>query len=211
MRRFLILTLSVCLIFASLTGASAKSPKAGKACKKVGKVVISKNREFTCLKKKGKRVWSKGVIVKITPSISPTPSPSPSPSPIASSTPTVTPSPTPTTVYSPKPTPSPSVTTIPTPSPSSTPNSSSTPTPTPTVRGYTRADVAQRNTPSDCWTIVDGNVYDLTSWIGAHPGGPGVIRGLCGVDGTVTFEAQHGRSARPNSILESYLLGPLKS
>ncbi|MFM8965588.1 MAG: cytochrome b5 domain-containing protein, partial [Actinomycetota bacterium] len=83
-------------------------------------------------------------------------------------------------------------------------------TPSPTVREYTRADVAQRNTASSCWTIVDGNVYDLTSWINSHPGGPGVIRSLCGVDGSASFRAQHGRSARPNSILDGYLLGPLK-
>lgn len=171
MRRVLVLTLSIFLVSSSLNMASANAPRAGAACKKVGTVVISKNREFTCVKRGSKRVWSKGVAVKASPAPSPTPTPTPTPTPV------VTP----------------------------------TPTPTPTVREYTRADVAQRNTPSNCWSIVDGNVYDLTSWIGAHPGGPGVIRALCGVDGSAMFKSQHGKSARPNSILESYLLGPLRS
>lgn len=173
MRRLLILTFSILLILSPLSSASGKAPKAGKSCKSLGKVITSKDREFTCIKRGKKRVWSKGVLIKISPIKSPTPSP--------------------------------------TPNSSQTPTSTPTPSVTPNLMGYTRADVALRNTPLECWTIVEGNVYNLTSWISAHPGGPGVIRGLCGVDGTATFKAQHGKSTRPNSVLENYLLGPLKS
>ena len=62
---------------------------------------------------------------------------------------------------------------------------------------------------SDLWAAIDGNVYDLTEWIGQHPGGSQRILPLCGTDATAAFSAQHGGQARPASELASFLLGPL--
>lgn len=36
----------------------------------------------------------------------------------------------------------------------------------------TQADVEARNTADDCWTIMDGQVYDITPWLPIHPGEP---------------------------------------
>ena len=83
-----------------------------------------------------------------------------------------------------------------------------TPTPTPTPQ-YTMAKVRANNTSASCWTVINGNVYNLTLWIEAHPGGPSVIRGLCGVDGTNNFNSQHQNQSNPTQRLSSYLLGPL--
>lgn len=83
------------------------------------------------------------------------------------------------------------------------------PTPTQTASSYTLAEVAKRNTPSECWVAIDGEVYDLTGWISEHPGGSGAIRSLCGTDGTDEFSSQHGGEGRPASTLDSYYLGPL--
>ncbi|MGA0070994.1 MAG: cytochrome b5 domain-containing protein [Candidatus Nanopelagicaceae bacterium] len=57
---------------------------------------------------------------------------------------------------------------------------------------------------------MDGGVYDLTTWINSHPGGPGVIRALCGVDGTNSFRAQHSNQTSPTRQLNNYYLGKVK-
>ena len=72
---------------------------------------------------------------------------------------------------------------------------------------YTAADVATHNTAGDCWVIVNGNVYNLTSFIASHPGGPSPISSLCGLDGSASFNGQHSASTL-NSV-SNLLLGPL--
>jgi Cytochrome b5-like Heme/Steroid binding domain len=49
------------------------------------------------------------------------------------------------------------------------------------------AEVARHATRDDCWTIIDDEVYDLTDFIGSHPGGA-VIVDACGEDATTLFE-----------------------
>ena len=61
---------------------------------------------------------------------------------------------------------------------------------------------------SNVW-VYDGRAYDLTEWIGQHPGGSQRILPLCGTDATAAFSAQHGGQARPASELAAFLLGPL--
>ena len=75
---------------------------------------------------------------------------------------------------------------------------------------YSRADVAKHSKPSDCWTVINGKVYNLTKWIDRHPGGPGVIEMICGKDGTGAFNGQHGGQRRPTSELTNYLIGSLQ-
>jgi hypothetical protein len=94
------------------------------------------------------------------------------------------------------------------------PAATPTPSPTPTVEvttqaGYTMAKVKENNSSASCWSVINGNVYNLTQWINSHPGGPSVIRGLCGVDGTSSFNGKHRGDGGPASILTGYLLGPL--
>lgn len=113
-------------------------------------------------------------------------------SPAAASSPTA--SPTPMTSASAQPTPTP------TPAPSSA---------TPKPVGITLEQVRQNNSSSKCWTVINGMVYDLTSWISAHPGGSSPIRSLCGTDGTSAFTGMHGNQTRPERTLDSYKLGPL--
>ncbi len=95
---------------------------------------------------------------------------------------------------------------------SSTPSGSSTPSSSGSAgaaTSYTMADVASHAKRSSCWAAVDGNVYDLTTWIDAHPGGPQRIIALCGTDATAAFTAEHGNQKRPAQVLRQYLLGPL--
>ena len=104
-------------------------------------------------------------------------------------------------------TPTPTASAKPTATPSTTPSV----TPSPTQAGYTMADVKKANTRAKCWSAIDGNVYDLTAWISAHPGGASAITFLCGIDGSNAFKAQHENQARPAMNLTKYLLGPLTS
>ena len=79
----------------------------------------------------------------------------------------------------------------------------------PVASGNTMERVKANNTASSCWTVISGNVYDLTKWISSHPGGSGAIRSLCGTDGTAEFNSQHRGEGTPTARLAGYLLGPL--
>ncbi len=69
---------------------------------------------------------------------------------------------------------------------------------------YTAEEVARHNSKSDCWTIISGEVYDLTQFINRHPGGDEILR-ACGVDATTLFasrmtgEGQSVGSGTPHS------------
>jgi len=91
--------------------AVAATAKAGGTCTKLNSTSTVNGYKFTCVKSGKKLVWSKGVKVVATPTVTPAPVASPSPSASA--------------------TPSPSASATPTPSPSPTPSASATPTPSP--------------------------------------------------------------------------------
>lgn len=107
--------------------------------------------------------------------------------------------------------PTPSVTPAPatTPTPIPTPSAAATSTPAPTKTGYTMTQVRANNSASNCWSVIDDSVYDLTKWINSHPGGSGAIVGLCGTDASSAFSSKHGNQSRPAAQLSSYRLGPL--
>lgn len=73
---------------------------------------------------------------------------------------------------------------------------------------YTTADVATHNTSTDCWVVVNNNVYNLTSFITSHSGGASVITASCGKNGTASFTSGP-HSASTLSAISSSLLGPL--
>ena len=75
--------------------------------------------------------------------------------------------------------------------------------------GYTFADVQANDSASSCWSVINGNVYDLTGWINSHPGGSSRILNLCGTDGSSSFNGRHGGQSNAESTLAGYLLGPL--
>jgi cytochrome b involved in lipid metabolism len=81
----------------------------------------------------------------------------------------------------------------------------------PASTAYTLADVAKHNDASSCWSAINGSVYDLTNWIGEHPGGPQRILSICGTDGSSAFNAQHGSPSdtRPKQMLATMRIGSL--
>ncbi len=77
------------------------------------------------------------------------------------------------------------------------------------AQSYTLEQVKQHNTQADCWAAIDDGVYNLTDWIGQHPGGREHIIALCGTDATAAFDAQHEGQQRPESQLTRFYIGTL--
>ena len=114
----------------------------------------------------------------------------------------------------PEPEPEPTTEPEPTPEPEPAPEPTPEPAPEPEPEveepaGYTMAQVAENDSASSCWSAINGTVYDLTNWISQHPGGSSRILGLCGKDGSSSFNAMHGGQSNPESRLAGFALGPL--
>lgn len=74
---------------------------------------------------------------------------------------------------------------------------------------YTLAEVALHKTATDCWTAVEGGVFDLTPFVKKHPGGEKNITKICGIDGTKAFAAQHGSTKDAEKALKTLKIGIL--
>jgi cytochrome b involved in lipid metabolism len=74
---------------------------------------------------------------------------------------------------------------------------------------YTLTDVAKHSSRTDCWTIVNEVVYNITPYVNSHPGGSSSISKICGVNGTAIFNNIHGGSATQANILANYKIGVL--
>jgi cytochrome b involved in lipid metabolism len=115
----------------------------------------------------------------------------------------------------------PSTTTSPAPTTKNTSSSTTAPTNTPTqtntgtgtTNPLSRTEVAKHNKASDCWLIINNNVYNVTNYIDLHPGGADLILMDCGKDATQDYNTQGGRgkkhSANANKQLANYLIGTI--
>ena len=82
------------------------------------------------------------------------------------------------------------------------------------VKTYSSADILTHNTAEDCWLLIDGKVYDVTDFVGKHPGGEALLEG-CGIDATELYETRPMGSGTPHSdkardLRENYYIGNLK-
>merc|ERR1719230_1996448 len=57
--------------------------------------------------------------------------------------------------------------------------------------GYSMEEVAKHTSKSDCWVVVDGQVLDVTKFLGEHPGGELAILTFAGKDATEEFNMIH--------------------
>eukprot|EP00933_Yihiella_yeosuensis_P065894 TRINITY_DN6989_c2_g4_i1.p1 TRINITY_DN6989_c2_g4~~TRINITY_DN6989_c2_g4_i1.p1 ORF type:complete len:738 (-),score=156.14 TRINITY_DN6989_c2_g4_i1:55-2268(-) len=76
--------------------------------------------------------------------------------------------------------------------------------------GIPLTEIARHNTPDDCWVAIDGKVYDLTEFLGRHPGGKATILAWAGKDATKFFNEIHQTSwiqqyLRPEALLGEVL------
>merc|ERR1719373_194581 len=65
--------------------------------------------------------------------------------------------------------------------------------------GYTLEDVAKHTTKSDCWVVVNGEVLDVTKFLGEHPGGELAILTFAGKDASEEFNMIH-----PPDVIPKY-------
>ncbi|KAG6423029.1 hypothetical protein SASPL_113412 [Salvia splendens] len=75
---------------------------------------------------------------------------------------------------------------------------------------FTYSDVSAHKTSDDCWVIINGKVYNVTSYLDEHPGGDEVILGQAGNDASQEFEdVGHGSAAR--LMLDEFYVGEVDS
>ncbi|KAI4311425.1 hypothetical protein MLD38_036324 [Melastoma candidum] len=71
-------------------------------------------------------------------------------------------------------------------------------------------EVSKHNNKNDCWLIISGKVYDVTSFLDDHPGGDEVLITATEKDATDDFE-DVGHSDAAKEMLEKYYVGELDS
>lgn len=81
--------------------------------------------------------------------------------------------------------------------------------PVPIIKTFTMTEVALHADTTSCYSVVNGSVYDLTTWILKHPGGERAIKSICGKDGSDGFNGKHGGKPQPESTLASFKIGIL--
>jgi cytochrome b involved in lipid metabolism len=73
-------------------------------------------------------------------------------------------------------------------------------------------EVAKHNTQADCWQIINGNVYNFTTYLRSHPGGVREMTPYCGKDATAAYASRGGtgtHSGSANGLLPDYIIGQL--
>ena len=73
----------------------------------------------------------------------------------------------------------------------------------------TTTEVAGHNTDADCYLLIKNKVYDVSTYIGKHPGGKSTITNRCGKEVTGIFASIHSNFAW--DLLNDYYIGELVS
>ena len=81
------------------------------------------------------------------------------------------------------------------------------------------AEISKHNKTADCWMLISGKVYNVTSYFGSHPGGNTTMSPTCGTDATSAYAtrdpyAKTGsnrikHSSTAKNMLDSYYIGDL--
>jgi nitrate reductase (NAD(P)H) len=70
--------------------------------------------------------------------------------------------------------------------------------------GYTIDEVCKHTSLDSMWIVIQGNVYDVTSYEG-HPGGKHILLRNSGRDATTTFDSIHAEDVLP--LLQQFYIG----
>jgi len=73
---------------------------------------------------------------------------------------------------------------------------------------YSRLEVEKHNSADDIWVIISNEVFNLTSWIGKHPGGSRILEVQAGFDVTIPFFVNHTPEIRKRA--NAFKIGVLK-
>jgi len=75
---------------------------------------------------------------------------------------------------------------------------------------YTMQEASEHNTKDDCWVVIDGKVYDVSSYLDEHPGGDDVVLVATGRDATDDFE-DAGHSEEAKELMQTFCIGELET
>ncbi len=83
---------------------------------------------------------------------------------------------------------------------------------TKTSIALTMTELAKHNTKTDCWQLINGQVYDLSPYTsaGKHPGGDKILNG-CGLEATTMFKEITKHNGKAEAMLNDFLLGPIQN
>jgi cytochrome b5 len=76
-------------------------------------------------------------------------------------------------------------------------------------KAYPMLEVARHSSAKDCWMVINGDVYDVTSFLEEHPGGEDIMVDSSGRDATREFE-DVGHSGEARAQLAELLVGSLR-
>jgi len=71
---------------------------------------------------------------------------------------------------------------------------------------FTLVEVQQHNSSEDCWTVIDGKVYDVTTYLNRHPGGIRLAIQCAGRESSALFQSSH-LSKKPLAVLQKFHIG----
>ena len=74
------------------------------------------------------------------------------------------------------------------------------------MKEYTLADVKTHDKKDDCWIVINDKVYDVTEFLGDHPGGSSILLTVGGKDASDYFWELH-RSEILDEIAQDYEIG----
>ncbi len=74
---------------------------------------------------------------------------------------------------------------------------------------FTLEEIGKHNTREDCWTVIGGQVADVTSFFGIHPGGDRDLAKACGIDASVIFARQREHDPEGYEKLKEFVIGTL--
>lgn len=72
-----------------------------------------------------------------------------------------------------------------------------------------KEDVALHNAIEDCYTIIDSEIYDITSFFGQHPGWDSNLIKLCWTDWSDAFNTKHGESEKAIMTKDTFYIWEL--
>lgn len=62
--------------------------------------------------------------------------------------------------------------------------------------------ISQHASIDSCWLLIDGKVYDVTSYLRLHPGGQPIVLPFCGADATSAFGTKAGQGSHSSFATE---------
>jgi len=72
------------------------------------------------------------------------------------------------------------------------------------IKTFSWEEISKHKQYNDCWTVINGKVYDVTSWVPKHPGGMLILNGA-GRDSTPLFLSYHPLKVK--QMLHKYEIG----